>query len=77
MLYIINIRKWGDYIMSKKIIELSNIKQIDYKTCLLCCDNIATAKFTINRVKYDDTVTSFNICSECLAKMQKDIEICE
>ena len=60
--------------MEKKIIELEQIKVLDYKTCLLCCEKPATTKLTINRVKYDDTVTSFNVCDECVSKMQKDIE---
>ena len=63
--------------MENKIIELSKIEKLEYRTCLLCCDNIATMNLSIKRVKYDDTVTSFNICDECLAKMQRDIEICK
>lgn len=62
--------------MAKKIIELNKIEP-GYRTCLLCCDSPAVVNLTINRVKYDDTVTSFNVCDECLAKMQRDIEICK
>lgn len=62
--------------MENKIIELSNVEP-GYRTCLLCCDNPADTKLTIKRVKYDDTVTSFNICNECLTKMKMDIKACE
>lgn len=62
--------------MEKKIVELTSVKPGN-RTCLLCCDKPATVKLTINRVKYDDTVTSFNICDVCLSKMQKDIEVCK
>lgn len=62
--------------MEKKIIELSAVDS-NHNTCLLCCDNKAAAKLTINRVKYDDTVISFHICNKCLVRMQREIEICE
>ena len=62
--------------MEKKIIELT---KIDYESqCLLCCENEATIKVNINRVKYDDGVIGFHVCDKCLAKMQQDIQkICE
>ena len=62
--------------MNKKIIELT--KYNGGFTCLLCCDNEATIKVTVNRVKYDDSVTAFHICDKCLTRMQNDIQkICE
>ena len=61
--------------MGDKTIELT--KNNEYK-CLLCCERDATVKFSIKRVKDDDTVISMHICNECLAKMQNDIQkICE
>lgn len=61
--------------MERQIIELKKIDQDG--TCLICCENEATIKFRVNRIKYDDNVVSFNVCDECLAKMQKDIETCK
>lgn len=60
--------------MEKNIIELTKIN--DGHQCLMCCKNGATMKFELNRVKYGDSVISFDICDECLAQMQKDIEVC-
>jgi len=61
--------------MGNKIIELTKVN--DDHTCLICCKNDATIKMKINRLVLDDSVTSFSICDDCLAKMQKDIETCE
>lgn len=61
--------------MEKKIIELTKVN--DGHQCLLCCKNEATMKFELNRVKYGDSVISLHICDECLARMQKDIEVCQ
>lgn len=62
--------------MEKKIINL--IKETDGGTCLLCCEREATVKVEINRVKYNDGVIGFNVCDQCLSKMQSDIQkICE
>lgn len=63
--------------MGKKIIEL--IKTEPNKKCLICCNNEATVTMKINRVlAYDDTVIVFNMCDECLARAQEDIQkICE
>lgn len=61
--------------MEKKIIELTKIN--DGHDCLLCCAKEVTIKVNINRVKYDDNVISFEVCDECLAKMQRDIEVCQ
>ena len=60
--------------MEGKIIEITKVGS-DYK-CLLCCKNPATMKMKINRLM-NDCVASFHVCNECLAKMQKEIEICE
>ena len=60
--------------MAKKIIEL--VKHNDSK-CLLCCDKEATMKLKINRIKHNDSIISFDVCDECLAQMQKEIEVCE
>jgi hypothetical protein len=62
--------------MEKKIIELT---KIDYgNKCLLCCEREATIKLEINRVKYNDGVIGFEICDQCLSRMQQDIQkICE
>lgn len=62
--------------MKKKIIELTNVS--DGNRCLLCCERDSTVKVTINRVKYNDSVISFDVCDKCLAQMQEDIQkICE
>ena len=59
----------------EKIIEITKSK--DEHKCLICCKKPATIKMKINRPTLDDCVISFSICNECLAKMQKEIEICE
>lgn len=61
--------------MERKIIELT--KTTDDHTCLICCRNSATINMRINRLVLDDSVISFSVCDDCLAKMQKDIETCE
>ena len=62
--------------MEKKIINLT--KNSNGYQCLLCCERDATVKVEINRVKYDDSVISFDVCDVCLAKMQQNIQkICE
>lgn len=61
--------------MENKIINLK--KSNEGMSCLICSQNPSTVKFQINRIKYNDSVTSFAVCDECLAKMQKDIETCE
>lgn len=61
--------------MEGKIIELT--KSNDEHTCLVCCKKPATVKMRINRLVLDDSIISFSICNECLAKMQKEIEVCE
>ena len=63
--------------MEKKIIKLTKINDKGFK-CLLCCDRWATVHVDIGRVKYDDGVIGFDVCDQCLAKMQEDIQkICE
>ena len=61
--------------LEKKIIEATKV-DADYK-CIICCEKKSTTKIKINRLAYDDSITSFFVCNECLAKMQRDIEICE
>jgi predicted molibdopterin-dependent oxidoreductase YjgC len=62
--------------MEKKIINL--IKANNEHQCLLCCEREATIKVEINRVKYNDNVIGFDVCDQCLSKMQGDIQrICE
>ena len=61
--------------MENKIIELTKSKE-GYK-CLICCAKIATFKMRINRLVLEDIVVTFNVCDECLAKMQNDIEACK
>lgn len=61
--------------MERKIFELTKIDED--RTCLICCRKPATIKMKINRLVLDDSVTSFAVCDDCLAKMQKDIETCE
>ena len=62
--------------MEKKIIELTKVTNVG--TCLLCCEREATVKVRVNRVKYNDNVIGFDVCDECLAQMQSDIQrICE
>ena len=57
--------------MTEKIINLTIAKD---DKCLICCDNDATLNINIIRPKYRDNIISFNICDQCLAQMQKDIE---
>ena len=62
--------------MEKKIIKLT--KYSDGYECLLCCEREATVKVEINRVIHGDNVISFNVCDQCLSRMQEDIQkICE
>ena len=62
--------------MEKKIITLTKVTYGD--TCLLCCERDATVKLRIERMKYNDSVISFNVCDKCLSQMQRDIQkICE
>ena len=61
--------------MENKIIELTKSKE-SYK-CLICCEKPATIKMCINRLVLDDILVTFNVCDECLTKMQKDIETCK
>ena len=61
--------------MGKKIIEVTKI-DTDHR-CIICCKKDSTTKIKIQRPAYDDTIISFFVCNECLAQMQKEIEICE
>ena len=61
--------------MEKKIIEVTK-KDNDYK-CILCCEKPSTTRIRIKRLAYEDNIASFFVCDECLAKMQKEIGICE
>ena len=62
--------------MEKRIIELTKIN--DGHQCLLCCGREATIKVVINRAKYNDSVIGFDVCDQCLSRMQSDIrKICE
>jgi hypothetical protein len=61
--------------MEKKIIEVKKM-DTDYQ-CILCCENMSTTRIRIKRLAYEDNITSFFVCDECLAKMQREIEICE
>ena len=65
--------------MGKKIIELSNLSEESKNFKCLICGYIADHKLKINRINlgYEDMVTSFCVCNSCLAKMQRDIEVCE
>ncbi len=61
--------------MEKKIISLT--KTDEKCGCLICCENQAAIKFSVNRPKYGDNINSFYVCDGCIAQMQKDIETCE
>lgn len=62
--------------MEKRIIKLTKVD--DSSRCLLCCEREASVKVAISRVKYDDSVISFDVCDKCLSRMQQDIQkICE
>ena len=62
--------------MEKRIIELTKIN--DGHQCLLCYVREATVKVVINRAKYNDSVIGFDVCDQCLSRMQSDIQkICE
>ena len=64
--------------MEKKIINLSKANE-DYG-CIICCNNPAATKVEILRLVNlkNDSLISFNVCDECLIKMQNDIQkICE
>lgn len=62
--------------MEKKIIELTTVENEGYN-CIICCRNKATTKVKICRTVDDGSLTSFHVCNECLAKMQRDIEVCK
>lgn len=73
---IYNISNEEELIMEKRIVELT--KESNGYQCLLCCERDATIKVQIQRVKYNDSVISFEVCDTCLARMQQDIQkICE
>ena len=64
--------------MEKKIINLSKAKE-NYG-CIICCKEDATTKVEILRLVdlRNDSLIGFNVCDDCLAKMQQDIQkICE
>jgi hypothetical protein len=64
--------------MEKKIINLTEARE-DYG-CIICCKNSATTKVEILRLTnhQNDSLISFNVCDDCLVKMQSDIQkICE
>ena len=62
--------------MEKKIIKLTKVN--DGSKCLLCCEREATVEVKVNRIKYNDGVIAFNVCDNCLSRMQQDIhKICE
>lgn len=64
--------------MEKKIINLTKASE-DYG-CIICCKGHATTKVEILRLVNlkNDSLISFNVCDECLIKMQNDIQrICE
>ena len=62
--------------MEKKIINLTKVNE--GHQCLLCCEREAAVKVAISRVKYEDSVISFDVCDKCLSVMQQDIQkICE
>ena len=65
--------------MEKKIIQLSGFSEYEQVLKCLVCGHDANHKLKINRINlgYDDTIISFNVCNSCLAKMKRDIEICE
>lgn len=61
--------------MEKRIIELT--KANESRQCMVCHENNVSIKVKINSLKYDSSIAAFYICDECLAKMQKDIEVCQ
>lgn len=63
--------------MERRIIELTKVEPNG--ACLICCEKKATVDVRINRFTsyIEDVVTTFHVCDECLAKMQKDIEVCK
>jgi CRISPR/Cas system-associated endoribonuclease Cas2 len=64
--------------MEKKIINLTKAKE-DYG-CIICCNNHATTRVEILRLikAKNDSLIIFNVCDNCLAQMQGDIQkICE
>jgi hypothetical protein len=58
--------------MDNNIIELIQSKE-DYH-CLTCGSDAGKIKVRIQRINPVDCITSFHICDQCLAKMQKDIQ---
>ena len=61
--------------MKKEIIEVEKM-DTDY-TCIVCCKRPSSTRIRIKRLAYEDNIASFFVCDECLAKMQREIEICE
>ena len=65
--------------MEKKIIELTKCNPADEHGCIICSNKHATTKVNIQRLIdiKNDSLIIFFVCDDCVAKMQKDIEICE
>jgi hypothetical protein len=65
--------------MEKKIIELTKCNPNDGHSCIICSNPHATTKVNIQRLINirNDSLIIFFVCDECVAKMQKDIEVCE
>ena len=62
--------------MEKRIIELTKIN--DGHQFLFFFFREATVKVVINLAKYNDSVIGFDVCNQCLSRMQSDIQkICE
>ena len=65
--------------MQKKIVELSSLAEYEKVQKCNICGYVADHRLNINRINLgrDELLVSFNVCNSCLAKMQREIEICE
>lgn len=62
--------------MEKRIVELTQPK-MDCQ-CVVCCERKATTTVDIQRLVNNSHLIVFDVCDNCLVKMQQDIhKICE
>ena len=58
--------------MEKRIIELKQPNR-NYQ-CVVCCERKATTTVNIQRLVDNSNLIVFDVCDNCLSKMQQDIQ---
>ena len=61
--------------MERNIIKVTSNN--DNTFCMICSERNASTKIKIRRLSYNDTILNLYVCDKCLAKMQREIEICK